>query len=124
MSDPDLEGYNTAIAESLRKKIGELIGENARLKVANDYLRAELAEMREALGPFADAHSEARDGYAKRYEPLVTWGEPGVRAKHRRTVESNWRKPLQWNKRARAENRPMRVFRVSVGSSVGALRSL
>lgn len=62
--------------------------------------------------------------YAKRYEPLVTWGEPGVRAKHRRTVESNWRKPLQWNKRARAENRPMRVFRVSVGSSVGALRSL
>lgn len=34
MTDPDVEGYNTQIAESLRKKIGQLIGENARLKAA------------------------------------------------------------------------------------------
>ncbi len=55
--------------------------------------------------------------YAKRYEPLVTWGGPGQKAVHRRTAESNWRKPLSWNKRAKnpefGERRP-RVFCASL----------
>jgi protein gp37 len=55
--------------------------------------------------------------YAKRYEPLVTWGGPGQRAVLRRTAPSNWRKPLSWNKRAKnpefGERRP-RVFCASL----------
>lgn len=52
--------------------------------------------------------------YAKRYEPLVKWGEPGVKAVHRRTVESNWRKPLTWNKKAKAAGYRHRVFCASL----------
>lgn len=52
--------------------------------------------------------------YAKRYEPLVKWGEPGVKAVHRRTAESNWRKPLTWNKKAKAAGYRHRVFCASL----------
>src|SRR6185312_11609666 len=55
--------------------------------------------------------------YAKRYEPLVKWGEPGQKVVYRRTAESNWRKPLQWNRAAKlpqfGERRP-RVFCASL----------
>lgn len=38
--------------------------------------------------------------YANHYEPLVTWGKPGVKAKLRRTAPSNWKNPIYWNRRA------------------------
>ena len=40
------------------------------------------------------------EDHALKREPLVTWGKPGQRPKHRRTVDSNWRNPLAWNKSA------------------------
>lgn len=38
--------------------------------------------------------------YANKWEPLVTWGEPGTKSVLRRTSESNWKKPLAWDRKA------------------------
>lgn len=61
-------------------------------------------------------HCYAAD-WAKRHEPLVTWGGAGQKVIYRRTAPENWRKPLSWNKKAKApefgERRP-RVFCASL----------
>lgn len=55
--------------------------------------------------------------HAKTWEPNVRWGGPGQKVQYRRTVESNWRKPLAWNKAAKndlvSKYRP-RVFCASL----------
>ncbi len=40
------------------------------------------------------------EDHSNKWEPLVTWGKPGQKSKLRRTAESNWKKPLSWNKNA------------------------
>lgn len=52
--------------------------------------------------------------YANRYEPLVTWGKPGQKSVLRRTVPSNWRKPIAWNNAAAKAGTRRRVFCASL----------
>lgn len=54
------------------------------------------------------------EDHANKWEPLVTWGKPGQKSKLRRTVESNWRKPLSWNKQAGKMGIRYRVFCASM----------
>ena len=54
------------------------------------------------------------EDHAKKWEPLVTWGKPGQKSILRRTSESNWRKPLAWNKAAKQSRKEHRVFCASL----------
>lgn len=54
------------------------------------------------------------EDHANKWEPLVTWGKPGQKAVHRRTVPSNWRKPLSWNNAAGKLGIRYRVFCASM----------
>jgi protein gp37 len=53
-------------------------------------------------------YAEARN---KRFASGVNWG-PGAR--RRRTSPANWRKPIEWNRKARASGKPFRVFCASL----------
>lgn len=56
--------------------------------------------------------------WAKRFAQDVTWGEPGIRAKHRRTSKANWHQPLKWERQHeeffKEHGRRRRVFCASL----------
>lgn len=54
------------------------------------------------------------EDHANKWEPLVTWGKPGQKAVYRRTVPSNWRKPMSWNNAAGKLGIRYRVFCASM----------
>lgn len=54
------------------------------------------------------------EDHANKWEPLVTWGKPGQKAKLRRTSPTNWKKPFSWDKTAKQTGIRTRVFCASL----------